>query len=173
MNAPEKKFTGRDKKEVELLGKLMHKIVQMRIQKRVRIEELKNDPMLSPFFPALLESLKIPFEAQADVVDALEQRTLDEHVSSKCLAESERLMYLWVCLLRWVKDNHGLSLRKISEFFSLRNLPITPEMFGAAISASCISFMDIEDMEYVLNRMAERPRLGYAMVHIRELLHLK
>lgn len=173
MNAPEKTFTGHDKKEVELLGKLMHKIVQMRIQKKVRMQALINDPMISPFSSSLLETLKIPFEHQVDLASALERRTLDEQVASMCLAESERLMYLWICLLRWVKAEHGLFLKKISDFFSLRNLPITPEMFGAAISASYISFMDIEDMEYVLNRMAEKPRLGYAIAHIRELLRLK
>src|SRR3989344_5191453 len=170
MNAPDKTFTGYDKKQAQLLGKLMHKIVQMRIQKRVREEILKNDPMIAPFSPSLLANLKISFEDQVGVFDTLEQRSLDETISSKCLAESEHLMYMWICLLRWVKIEHGLSLQKISDFFSLRNLPITAEMFGAALSVSDISFMIPDDMEYVLNRMAEPPRLGFAMVHVRELL---
>lgn len=155
MNVSEKNFNDGDQKEIELLAKLIHKITQMRIQKYVR------------------EGLKIPFEEEV-ALDTIEQRRLDELVANKCLAEAERLMYVWIGLLKFIKAEHGLpKRRKLTDLFTIHGLPLPHEMLLQAAKVSEIIFLEDEDVQCIFSQMAESSLRGKVVMHVCNLLRLK
>ncbi len=167
---PRIKFSDRDKLPIELLARLAYRTVRMRIQKKVRADVLKNKFKLSK---TVRGGMVVTFKEQPNIFDAYKERNIDEEVSSKCLSEAEHLMYLWIGLLRFLKAEDKLVMRKITDLFTIGNLPLPPEMLVAAWIPANISFMNDKDVDYVLSELAAKPLIDDALVHVRTLLKLK